>query len=123
MTEYIIITIDGKEVKCPIIFTYESKEFGHKYVVFRHGDTDELSAMIYVEKDDKTGTLMPIENDDEWDHIEEVVNDYFDEQAKHHHHHEGCHCEDCDGCSEGACSGEEHDDCDCCHNHDCQDYE
>lgn len=27
------INADGKEVKCRIIFTYESKEYNHKYVI------------------------------------------------------------------------------------------
>lgn len=118
--EYIIITVDGKETKCPIIFTFDSKEFNHKYVVFQHGDSEEISAMIYEEKDATSGTLMPIESDEEWDHVEEVVNQYFDEHEKHHHHHEGCHCDDCDGCGCGedsACGG----DCDC--NCDCEHYE
>lgn len=115
MTEYIIINADGKELKCPIIFTYESKEFGHKYVIFRHQDSDEISAMIYEEKDDKSGTLLPVENDEEWDHLEEVVNQYFEEHQQHHHH-DGCHCDDCDGC---GCGHDSACDCDCGHDCDC----
>ncbi len=116
--EYMTINADGKEVKCRIIFTYESKEYNHKYVIFEYGDTKEISAMIYTENDGNSGNLMPVQDDKEWDMLEEVVNQYFEEHAHHHHHHEGCSCDDCDGCGCGedsACGG----DCDCDHDHDC----
>ncbi len=104
MTEYIIINIDGKETKCPILFTFYLEEYEHNYVVFQHENTDEISAMIYEETDGTSGKLLPIESDDEWDKVEEVVNDYFEE---HHHHHEGCHCESCEGdCGCESCCDE-----------------
>ena len=78
--EYIIITVDGKETKCPIIFTFDSKEFNHKYVVFQHGDSEEISAMIYEEKDATSGTLMPIESDEEWDMVEGVLDTFLNDE-------------------------------------------
>lgn len=102
---------DGKEHKCRILFTYYSKEFEHHYVVFQVEDTDELSAMIYEEKGDNSGTLHPIDNDEEWAMLEEVVSNYMDEQEEGcnggcDHCHSGCGHEDCD------C---DHEECDCDH--------
>lgn len=114
--EYMIINVDGKEIKCNILFTFDIPEYGHNYVVFEHGETKELSAMIFTEKDGTSGNLMLIEDDEEWAAVEEIVNDYF---TKKHHHHHGCSCEDCeDGCGcceDSACNG----DCDCDGDHDC----
>ncbi len=102
--EYMTIKDDkGVEHKCAILFTYYLKEYDHHYVVFQVEDTNELSAMIYVEQGDNEGTLHPIENDKEWDELEKVVADFLDEQEHHH----GCNCDHCDG------------DCDCDHDHDC----
>lgn len=116
MNDIITIIVDGQEKQCPILFTYESKEFNHKYVVFRYEDTEEIGAMIYVPKDEQSGTLAMIEDDDEWEHIEEVVNQYFHD-LHHHHHHDGeCHCDECDGC---GCDSEES----CCCDHDCEHHE
>lgn len=118
--EYMTITTNDGEVKCRIIFTFFSEEFNHNYVVFEYGDTKELSAMIFTEKDGNSGNLMPIEDDSEWEMVEDAVNDYFN---KHHHHHEGCHCEDCEsGCGCGddsACGGH----CDCDYDCDCDKHE
>ena len=119
MNEYMTISVDGKEVKCRIIFTLDSKEFNHNYVVFEYGDTKEISAMIFTETDGNSGNLMPVENDEEWEMLERAVNKYFEVHAKHHH--DGCCCEDCEdgcGCEDSACGCGHHDcdhDCDSCH--------
>lgn len=101
---------DGKEHKCEILFTYFAEEYKHNYVVFRVEDTDELSAMIYVENGEASGTLHPIENDEEWEMLEEVVSKYLEEKESGHSC--GCDCDHCSGC------GEDHDcDCGCDHEH------
>lgn len=119
--EYITITADGVDHKCRIIFTFSSEEFNHSYVVFSVEDTEELSAMIYVENDTTSGTLEPITNDDEWDLVEQVVSDYFENKE----HGCGCGCGDHDcGCGDHDCGCGEHECCcgdecdsDCDHDH------
>lgn len=109
--EFMTITdAEGNEHRCKILFTYFSDEFKHNYVVFNVEGTDEISAMIFTETSESAGSLMPIENDDEWDMLEEVVTSYF-EQQEHHHH---CDC--------GCCCGEEGE-CDCDGDCDCHDEE
>ncbi|MBR6071793.1 MAG: DUF1292 domain-containing protein [Acholeplasmatales bacterium] len=96
MDNTMIITKDGKEVKCRIIFTYYSEEFKKNYVIFQPEDENVISAMSYVEDGDKSGVLSAIETEDEWNMLEEVVNDYYDEKGN-----ECCEgsCEGCNGCS------------------------
>ena len=96
MDNTMIITKNGKEVKCKIIFTYYSEEFKKNYVVFQPEDEDVISAMSYVEEGETSGTLTAIESDDEWEMLEEVVNDYYDDKGD-----AGCEgsCEGCNGCA------------------------
>lgn len=96
MDNTMIITRDGKEVKCTIIFTYYSEEFKKNYVVFQPEDENVISAMSYVEDKDNSGVLSAIETEEEWDMLEEVVNDYYDKKG------DSCcegSCEGCNGCS------------------------
>ena len=86
-----IITKDGKEVRCRIIFTYYSEEFKKNYVIFQPEDENIISAMSYVEDGEKSGMLNAIETEEEWNMLEEVVNDYYEDKG--------------DACCEGSCEG------------------
>ena len=47
------------------------------------GEEVELQAFSYVEAEDGTeGDLLPIETDEEWDMIEEVLNTFLDEEEE-----------------------------------------
>ena len=98
-----IIDSEGNEKLCQILFTLESEEFGKKYVVFYEvselndvdNDEDEIPLMAasYVETEDGSGELSEIETDEEWELVEEVLQQ-FDEE---------CDCEECgDECGEGC---------------------
>ncbi len=98
---------DGNEVLCEILFTFESKEFNKNYVLFYPvgSDDDEIEVMAaaYVPTEDGEGELLPIETDEEWQMIEEVLDQFseedFDEEAE-----DECECEEC-----------EDEDCECNH--------
>lgn len=118
--EFMTITDNnGKELKCKIIFTHYNEEFKHNYVVFQIEETDEITAMIFEETDNKNGKLLPIENDAEWDLLQDVLEDFLAHQEEHDH---DCHCSEC---CEGDCCGaddeEGEDHCgSCCGCHDCE---
>ncbi len=105
-----LIRDDGKEIIADILFTYHSPEFDKDYVVFQVRESGEVSAAQYFENDDKKGTLEKIETEEEWQLLEELLNDYAEESNK------GCgsSCEGCQSCS--SCSG-----CDNCEG--CEDSE
>lgn len=86
---YITLSDDqGNESLHQILFTFESEDFGKKYVIlypvsFEDEDEDEnleLQAFSYEESEDElSGSLHPIESEEEWDMVEEVLNTFFDE--------------------------------------------
>lgn len=84
--EYItLIDDDGNEELHEILFTFESDEFERSYVLLfpagsEEGEEVELTAFAYNEEDGGLeGKLLPIETDEEWDMIEEVLNTFIED--------------------------------------------
>lgn len=83
-----IIDEEGNEVLHEVLFTFDSEDFGKSYVLvypagIPEGEEVELQAFSYVEAEDGTeGDLLPIETDEEWDMIEEVLNTFLDEEEE-----------------------------------------
>jgi len=94
--EYFIVTDEtGKEMKCEIIMTFDSEEFGKSYVVYQiDGDeSGEVFAAAYDPEEGEEGHLQQIESDDEWDFVEEVLENFLEDEeeaeaAEHEHDHE-----------------------------------
>lgn len=71
---------DGSTVEAEIIFTHHSDKFNKDYVVFLPEDLDEYSAAVYKENEGGLeGELLPVESDEEWKMLEDLLNDYFKE--------------------------------------------
>lgn len=101
----IISQQDGTKIECEIIFTYHDKEFEKDYVVFKVKSTGELSAATYNPADGEQGELGPVTSDEEWEKLEEVLNDYYNQKSSDE---AGCvSCGGCESCS--GCNGN----CDC----------
>ena len=86
----------GNEVLCEIIFTYHSDEFNKDYVFFSEvGSEDEngkveVGVASYIPQGDGIGELNAVESDEEWDMLEEVLEDFSNEECD----------QDCDECTE-----------------------
>lgn len=105
-----LIQEDGKEIICDILFTYHYEKTNKDYVVFNVRGTQEVSAATYEETDGTTGKLGLIETEEEWAMLEELLNDYCNQQDLDDL--EGCtgSCDSCPGCgAECECDCE----CDC----------
>lgn len=71
-----IVDGEGKEHLMEILFTYENEERGTKYVFFFDpADPENVIPMRY--QDD--GTLEEIDDDEEYEEVEEVFNAYMDD--------------------------------------------
>ena len=71
-----IVDGEGKEHLMEILFTYENEERGTKYVFFFDpADPENVIPMRY--KDD--GTLEDIDDEEEYDEVEEVFNAYLED--------------------------------------------
>ncbi|MGD9963781.1 MAG: DUF1292 domain-containing protein [Candidatus Izemoplasmatales bacterium] len=97
MQEYddtLIITDElGNELEALIIMTFESEEFGKSYLVYQLKDdeTGEYFAASFNPEDGDEGNLSPIETDEEWDLVEEVLESFLEDEEEHDHDHDEDH--------------------------------
>ncbi|PLR93766.1 DUF1292 domain-containing protein [Bacillus sp. T33-2] len=83
-----VVDENGNEQLCEVLFTFESEEFGKSYVLYypmgaEEGDDEEIeihASSFIPSEDNDDGELMPIETDEEWDMIEEMLETFLTEQ-------------------------------------------
>ena len=82
-----MIDADGKEVLCEILFTYHSDEFNKDYVVFFVKGSDnsddeqiEVNAAIYNPENKDGGSLLPVETDEEWEMLENLLEEFEEDE-------------------------------------------
>jgi len=82
-----VVDENGNEQLCEVLFTFESEEFGKSYVLYypvgaSEDEEIEIHASSFVpnENGEDGGELKPIESNEEWDMIEEVLNTFLDEE-------------------------------------------
>lgn len=73
----IITDEDGKEITLHILFTYHNEERNMDYVfIYDIEDEENVYPMRYYEEDH---TLEEIEDEEEYDEVEEVFNAYMED--------------------------------------------
>ncbi len=102
-----LIQDDGKEIVCDILFTYHYEKLNKDYVVFQVRGRADVSAAIYHPTEGGSGSLERIETDEEWELLENLLDDYSaslddDDEQSGCSGCQGCSsgCDSCDGCSE-----------------------
>jgi len=80
----IVIDEEGNEVLHEVVLTFHNEEFGKSYVIYKlpGDDNDEVFASSYDETQEDGGDLKPIESDEEWDMVEEVLNSFLEEDEE-----------------------------------------
>ncbi len=71
---------DGNEKRMIILFTFSSDDYGKSYVVFQ--DPENETGEIYASAYNDDGELRPIETDEEWDMVEEVINTFVSDEEE-----------------------------------------
>lgn len=69
----------GNEKRMEILFTFEDEDKNKKYVVFFDPESDaeeEVFASCY----DDEGNLLPIETEEEWGMVEEVIGAFQEQE-------------------------------------------
>ena len=70
--QMVITDSDNKEHLMQILFTYDNEERKTSYVFFY--DTEDPNEEVIVMRYTEDGALEPIEDDEEYDEVEEVFN-------------------------------------------------
>ncbi|PPA71497.1 DUF1292 domain-containing protein [Jeotgalibacillus proteolyticus] len=83
-----VVDEQGNEVLCEVLFTFDSDEFKKSYVLyFPVGEAEEEEIEIHASsfeqnEENEEGELKPIETEEEWDMIEEMLNTFLDEEEE-----------------------------------------
>lgn len=83
-----VVDENGNEQLCEVLFTFDSEEFSKSYVLYypigaEEDDEEEIeihASSFTPTEDGQDGELMPIESDEEWDMIEEMLETFLAEQ-------------------------------------------
>ena len=75
--QMVVTDNEGKEHLMQILFTYDNEERGASYVFFY--DTEDPNEEVIVMRYFESGELEPIEDDEEYDEVEEVFNAWQDD--------------------------------------------
>ena len=76
----IVIDDSGKEIEMEIMFTFS--ENGKNYVVYFNPQDDDEDTELYVSCYDDEGNLYPVETEEEWDMIDEVVGAFIEDSEE-----------------------------------------
>ncbi len=69
----------GNEKRMIILFTFDSADYEAQYVVFQDPESDEGN--VFASRYDEKGNLFPIESDEEWEMVEEVINTFAEDDS------------------------------------------
>lgn len=83
-----VVDEDGNEELFEVLFTFDSEEFDKSYVLYYPAGADsdeeeeiEIHASSFIPNEDGDhGNMQPIETDEEWDMIEEMLNTFLAEE-------------------------------------------
>ena len=85
MEDILFVTDEnGEELECVIVLTFDSDEFEKSYVVYRLKDDEsgEYFAASFDPEDGDEGRLLPIDTDEEWDLVEEVLENFLEDEEE-----------------------------------------
>lgn len=82
-----LIDEDGNEQLFKELFTFDSDDYGKSYIFIypaeqEKDDSVDIQAYIVADNEDGDGQdLVPIEDDKEWDMVEQVLNTFLDDDG------------------------------------------
>lgn len=83
-----VVDENGNEQLCEILFTFDSEKFNKSYVLYYPiSDSEDEDIEIHASsftpsENNEDGELSPIETEEEWDMIEEMLNTFLDEEGE-----------------------------------------
>jgi len=79
---FTVIDEKGNEIEYEVVLTFTNPDNNKSYVVYKlPGDeNEEVFASLYDENNKEGGDLQPIETEEEWDMLDEVLNAFLEEE-------------------------------------------
>ncbi len=83
-----VVDDEGNEQLCEVLFTFESEQFKKWYVLYYPISADEdeeieIQASSFIDEGNgENGELLPIETEEEWDMVEEMLAAFLEEDEE-----------------------------------------
>ena len=81
--EKLFFESEGKQIEANILFTCFLEETNRRYCVFIAPDPEtgekQVSAASDEETDDLNGKMIPVETEEEWDILQDYLDEYLEE--------------------------------------------
>ena len=79
---FTVVDETGNEIEYEVVLTFTNPEDNKSYVVYKlpGEENEEVFASVYDEKNTEGGNLQPIETEEEWDMLDEVLNAFLEEE-------------------------------------------
>jgi len=79
---FTVVDEQNNEIEYEVVLTFTNPEDNKSYVVYKlpGEENEEVFASLYDEKNTEGGNLQPIETDEEWDMLDEVLNAFLEEE-------------------------------------------
>jgi len=75
-----IVDDDGKEMEMTILLTFTDDRTNKSYVVYYDAKNEDEETPLMASVYDDDGNLFPVEKEEEWDMIDEVVSAFLEDQ-------------------------------------------
>lgn len=92
-----VVDENGKEVEMFVLFVTRLDEFNKDYIFYT--DPKDEEGQVFVSSFDEQQRLQPIEANEEWEALDEVFNQFIEEQQEVIDKCSNC-SSDCSSCSE-----------------------
>ncbi|WP_439818157.1 DUF1292 domain-containing protein [Weissella paramesenteroides] len=80
---FILTDSDGQEHEFQELFSFDSEDFQRSYIILgpvEEAEAEEIGVLPFIyDKDAEEGMLQPIETDEEFAMVEEVMNTIFND--------------------------------------------
>ena len=90
-----VVDANGNEHDMFILFTTSLEEFNKNYIFYY--DPKDPNAQVFASSYSEDNKLSPIENEEEWNQLEEIFNEFMKEAENHQCENCDSDCESCDG--------------------------
>ena len=72
----------NQEIEMEILLTFDGEKLEKKYVVYFDPNANEEDQCLFASAYDDNNNLFPVETDEEWEYIQEVIDCYYAELAE-----------------------------------------
>ncbi|MFA6739444.1 MAG: DUF1292 domain-containing protein [Bacilli bacterium] len=81
-SKLVVVDEEGREIEMEIMFTFRDDRRNKSYVVYFDPNNEEEETTLFASIYDDEGHLIPIDSEEEWVMVEEVIESFMNEDQE-----------------------------------------